>query len=287
MAKINSFLTDQVAYTQSTQSIANIPKRLWLCGNLPPLRAPTVAIVGTRKPTPYGREVTYRLSYELAKRGIVIISGLALGVDGIAHQAALDARGTTIAVLPTPLESIHPKTHYQLSERIVESGGALLSEYSADDPVFKMNFVARNRIVTALSDVVLITEAASRSGTLTTANFALEQGRSVMVVPGNITSPMSAACNQLLKVGATPVTSVDDILHELGLKDKNRQIKLPIAETREEDALIKLLASGVREGEELHAKSGLSAASYSQTMSMLEIEGKIKALGSNQWTLSR
>jgi DNA processing protein len=285
MGKINSFLTDQVAYTQSIQSIANTPKRLWLCGNLPPLRVPTVAIVGTRKPTPYGKEVTYRLSYELAKRGIVVVSGLALGVDGIAHQAALDARGTTIAILPTPLESIHPKTHRELSERIVQSGGALMSEYGANDGVFKMNFVARNRIVTAISDVVLITEAASRSGTLTTANFALQQGKTVMVVPGNITSPMSAGCNQLLKVGATPVTSVDDILHELGLKDKNRQIKLPLAETREEDALIKLLASGVREGEELHAKSGLSAASYSQTMSMLEIEGKIKALGSNQWTI--
>jgi DNA processing protein len=285
MGKINSFLTDQVAYTQSIQSIANTPKRLWLCGNLPPLRVPTVAIVGTRKPTPYGKEVTYQLSYELAKRGIVVVSGLALGVDGIAHQAALDARGTTIAVLPTPLESIHPKTHRELSERIVQNGGALMSEYGANDGVFKMNFVARNRIVTAISDVVLITEAASRSGTLTTANFALQQGKTVMVVPGNITSPMSAGCNQLLKVGATPVTSVDDILHELGLKDKNRQIKLPLAETREEDALIKLLASGVREGEELHAKSGLSAASYSQTMSMLEIEGKIKALGSNQWTI--
>lgn len=244
-----------------------------------------MAIVGTRKPTPYGKEITYRLSYELAKKGIVIISGLALGVDGIAHQAALNAGGITIAVLPTPLERIHPQTHRELAERIVQGGGALLSEYDADDPVFKINFVARNRIVTALSDAVLITEAASRSGTLTTANFALEQGRSVMVLPGNITSPMSAGCNQLLKVGASPVTSVEDVLHELGLADKTRQTRLPLAETPDEDILIKLLAKGVREGEELHAKSGLSAASYSQTMSMLEIEGKIKALGSNQWTL--
>ncbi len=285
MGKINSFLTDQIAYTQGTKSIANMPKRLWLYGNLPPQRLPTVAIVGTRKPTPYGREVTYQLSYELAKRGIVVISGLALGVDGIAHQAALEARGTTIAVLPTPLESIHPQTHRQLAERMVQSGGALLSEYCADDRVFKMNFVARNRIVTALSDAVLITEAAARSGTISTANFALEQGKPVMVVPGNINSPMSAACNQLLKVGATPVTGVDDILQELGLTGRNRQPKLPLGETREEDTLIRLLNSGVREGEELHAKSGLSAASYSQAMSMLEIEGKIKALGSNRWTI--
>lgn len=287
MIKINSFITDQMRYTQSIQSIANMPKRLWLCGNLPPLKVPTVAIVGTRKPTPYGREVTYQLSYELAKRGVVVISGLALGVDGIAHQAALDAKGATIAVLPTPLESIHPRTHHQLAERIVMNGGALLSEYSADDRVFKMNFVARNRIVTALSDAVLITEAAARSGTISTANFALEQGKPVMVVPGNINSPMSAACNQLLKVGATPVTSVEDVLQELGLRDTSRQPKLPLAETKEESILIELLVAGVTEGEELHSKSGLSAAIYSQTMSLLEIEGKIKPLGANHWTIGR
>ena len=246
---------------------------------------PTVAIVGTRKPTPYGHETTYRLSYELAKRGVVIVSGLALGVDGIAHQAALDAGGTAIAILPTPLESIHPKTHHQLAERIVKSGGALLSEYGATDGVYKGNFIARNRIVTALSDAVLITEAAARSGTLTTARFALEQGKTVMVVPGNITSTMSAGCNNLLKVGAAPVTTVEDILHELGLQDVGEQVKLPLAQTREEDILLKLLVTGVREGEQLHQKSGLPAAVYSQTMTMLEIEGKIRALGSNQWTI--
>ena len=285
MLKINSFLTDQSDYTQIIQSIANMPKRLWLCGTLPARRVPTVAIVGTRKPTAYGREITYQLSYELAKRGIVIISGLALGTDGIAHQAALDAGGTAIAVLPTPLESIHPRSHFMLAERIVQSGGALLSEYGADDRVFKVNFVARNRIVTALSDGVLITEAAARSGTLTTANFALEQGRPVMAVPGNITSVMSTGCNNLIKIGATPVTAVSDILHELGLQDIGTQAELPLGRTKEEDTLIKLLGSGVREGELLHQKSGLTATSYNQALTMLEIEGKVKALGANQWTL--
>lgn len=286
MPKINSVTLDQISYTQITQSIANIPKRLWLYGNLPPQRRPTVAIVGTRKPTPYGREVTYQLSYELAQRGVVVVSGLALGTDGIAHQAALDAGGTTIAVLPTPLESIHPRTHWRLAERIVQSGGALLSEYSERDGVYKANFIARNRIVTALSDAVLITEAAARSGTLSTANFALEQGRSVLAVPGNITSVMSAGCNNLIKIGATPVTSVEDVLHELGLQD-DKQAKLPLAQTKEEDALLKLLAGGISEGDELQQKSGLSAATFSQTMTMMEIEGKIRALGANHWTIRR
>jgi len=244
----------------------------------------SVAIVGTRKPTPYGREVTYRLAYELASRGVVIISGLAIGTDGIAHEAALDAGGTTIAVLPTPLDAIHPRTHHKLAEDIVNRGGALLSEYGPGDDVYKVNFVARNRIVAGLSDAVLITEAAARSGTLITANFALQQGKPVLVVPGNITSTMSAGCNNLLKVGATPVTDVSDILHELNLRD-TAQTELPFGNDREEDTLLKLMSDGVREGELLHQKSGLSAATYSQTMTMLEIEGKIKALGANQWTL--
>ena len=284
MPKINSVSPDQTSYTQVIQSIANMPKRLWLYGDLPPQRVTSVAIVGTRKPTPYGREVTYRLAYELASRGVVIISGLAIGTDGIAHEAALDAGGTTIAVLPTPLDAIHPRTHHKLAEDIVNRGGALLSEYGPGDDVYKVNFVARNRIVAGLSDAVLITEAAARSGTLITANFALQQGKPVLVVPGNITSTMSAGCNNLLKVGATPVTDVSDILHELNLRD-TAQTELPFGNDREEDTLLKLMSDGVREGELLHQKSGLSAATYSQTMTMLEIEGKIKALGANQWTL--
>jgi DNA processing protein len=284
MPKINSVSPDQINYTQVIQSIANMPKRLWLYGNLPSQRVTSVAIVGTRKPTPYGREVTYRLAYELASRGVVIISGLAIGTDGIAHQAALDAGGRTIAVLPTPLDAIHPRTHHKLAEEIINRGGALLSEYGPGDDVYKVNFVARNRIVAGLSDAVLITEAAARSGTLITANFALQQGKPVLAVPGNITSPMSAGCNNLLKVGATPVTDVSDILHELNLRD-TAQTELPFGSSKEEDTLLKLLSSGVREGELLHQKSGLSAADYSQTMTMLEIEGKIKALGANQWTL--
>jgi DNA processing protein len=285
MPKINNIALDDTPYAQITSGIANIPKKLWLMGNLPQHRRVTVAIVGTRKPTTYGRETTYRLSYELAKRGLVIISGLALGVDGIAHQAALDAGGTTIAILPTSVESIYPRAHQQLARRIVDSGGALLSEYSSTDGVFKTNFVARNRIVTALSDGLLITEAAARSGTLTTANFALEQGKPVMAVPGNITSLASAGCNNLLKVGATPITEVADVLLELGLADLGEQTRLPLPESAEESKIIKLLKSGVRSGEELQKQSNLPPALFSQTLTMMEISGKIRALGANNWAI--
>ncbi len=284
MPNINSFTPETHAFSQIAAPIANLPKRLWIKGELPVGRQPTVAIVGTRKPTPYGREVTYRLSYELAQRGIVILSGLALGVDGIAHQAALDAGGTTIAVLPTSLQSIHPATHRLLAEKIVRHGGALISEYSGEQRIFKTNFVARNRIVTALSDGVLITEAAVKSGTMSTVRFALEQGRPVMTVPGNITSPMSSGCNNLLKMGATPVTDVVDVLHELGLRDIGEQTSL-LATTREQGVILKLLQDGYRESDELQQHSGLSAATFNQTLTMLEIEGKIRSLGANQWTI--
>ena len=287
MQNINSIVTDKTAFTQITSGIANMPKRLWLMGNLPQNRRPSVTIVGTRKPTPYGREVTYRFSYELAKRGIVIISGLALGVDGIAHQAALDAGGTTIAVLPTSLSAISPRSHHELARRIVENGGALLSEYGPNDGIFKGNFIARNRIITALSDGVLITEATTRSGTLSTANFALNQGKPVMAIPGNITSPMSAGCNSLLRTGATPALDIADVLHELGLADVGEQASLPLANNADEQALLRLLKQGTSEGELLQQKSGLSAATFSQTLTMLEIEGKIRALGANQWAIRK
>lgn len=253
-------------------------------GNLPAERRPAVAIVGTRKPTTYGKEVAYRLSYELARQGVVIISGLALGIDGIAHQAALDAGGTTIAVLPTGLDAIYPFTHRGLAEKIIAHGGALLTEYAAGSQAYKSNFIARNRIVSALSDGLLIIEAAERSGTLSTAGFALEQGKPVMAVPGNITSPMSAGCNNLIKKGARLVTTSDDVLEEIGLA-ANSPAQLPLAYSAEEQQLMQLLAAGMRDGDELQTHSGLAPAVFSQTLTMLEIEGKIRALGANQWSL--
>lgn len=248
------------------------------------MRGTSVAIVGTRKPTAYGQELTYRLAYDLASKGIAIISGLALGVDGIAHRAALDAGGITIAVLPTSLASIYPSSHRELAARIVGQGGALITEYTPDDIIHKSNFLARNRIVSALSDGVLITEAASRSGTLATATYALEQGKPVMALPGNVTSPMSAGCNKLLKQGARVVTEAQDVLEELGI-DINIQTQLFLPQTQEEAIILTLLKQGIRDGDELQKSSNLAPAQFNQTLTMLEIEGKIRALGANQWSL--
>lgn len=286
MHKINKVAPDTQNFLQIISTIDNSIKSLYFIGNLPQQRATSVAIVGTRKPSSYGREIGYQLTYELARRGVIIISGLALGMDGIAHRAALDAGGTTIAILPTSIQDIHPTSHRKLAAEIIEKGGALISEYSPEQTIFKSNFLARNRIVSALSDGVLIVEAAARSGTLATAGFALNQGKPVMAVPGNITSPMSAGCNKLISKGARLIASTEDILEEIGFASNVKQASLPLAYSIEEKAIINLLISGVRDGEILQKQSGLQAAIFNQTLTMLEIDGKVRALGANQWTIT-
>lgn len=284
MHKINKIPSDVVPFFQIADGIADFPKSLYLIGGLPESPQPTVSIVGTRKPTAYGQEVTYRLSYELASRGVVIVSGLALGTDSIAHKAALDAGGTTIAVLPGGADNVYPRSHRALADRIVTSGGALISEYPSGQDIYRANFIARNRIVAAIAHGVLITEAAIKSGTIHTAGFALNYGRPVMAVPGNITNPLSSGTNNLINTGARLVTCAEDILDEIGVQQDHTQVALPMAETKEEEIILKLIASGTRDGETLHMQSGLSAASFSQTMTMLEITQKIRPLGSNKWT---
>lgn len=283
--KINSISPLEHNYTQIIGSIAKVPKRLNYIGTLPETRIPTVAVVGTRKPSRYGVEVTERLAYDLAKRGVAIVSGLALGVDAIAHRAALEARGTTLAVLANPLPTIQPRTNQALGEQIIKQGGAIISEQEDDYKVGKWSFLERNRIVAGLSDAVLITEAAARSGSLNTAMYALEQGKEVFVVPGNITSPLIAGCNALLKQGATPATCAEDILEVIAPDLLNQQASLALGTNQEEAAILQLLHDGVRDGEEVQRLTGMSAQDLSMALTMLEISGSVRALGANQWTI--
>jgi DNA processing protein len=243
-----------------------------------------VGIVGSRKVTPYGRAVTEKLARELAEQGIVIVSGLALGVDSIAHQACLEGRGGTIAVLPSSVEEVYPVAHRPLARRILERGGALVSEYPTGTPALRQNFIARNRLIAGLSDALLVTEAALKSGSLHTAGFALEQGKTVLAVPGNINSPTSEGTNNLLRTGAILVTSADDVLAALHLKRRVSK-RQPVGETPAEQAILDLLAGGVQDGDQLQVRSGLAIELFNQSLTMLEINGDIKAMGGNQWTL--
>lgn len=283
--KINEISPRGNKFLQILENIAKPPESLHYIGKLPDTRRPSVTIVGTRKPTAYGKEITTRFAGELARKGIVIVSGLALGVDGLAHRAALDAGGTTIAVLGNGLPGIYPATHKTLAAEIVDKGGAILSEYELDEQARSHYFLERNRIVSGLADAIIITEAAAKSGTLNTAAHALEQGKEVFVVPGNITSPMSLGCNQLIKQGALPLTSSDDVLAVIAPDLLSPQTRLPLGSTPLETKVIQLIADGVRDGDELQQKAGSSATELSTTLTMLEINGAIRNLGANQWTL--
>ncbi len=279
-----------MAIPKVLQQISSPPKKLYFAGetldNL--LAYPRIAVVGSRNVSPYGKQITAQLVGELAQRGIVIISGLAYGVDAIAHRAALEAGGKTIAVLPSPLEDIAPRGNRDLAQQIIDSGGALVSEYNTEEyQMLKTNFVARNRLVAGLAQAVLITEAVEKSGSLHTARFALEQGKDVLAVPGNITSTTSVGTNNLLKSGATLVTSLVDVLRALGLAEGIKARKhTPKGRNPAEQAVIDLLKRGVTDGDLLQLESGLDAAEYAQTLTMLEITGSITPLGANQWTLS-
>lgn len=283
--KINSIHPDNNIFFQMLSGIAHMPKTLYYLGNLIDDRPPTVAIVGSRKPTAYGKEVTYSLAYELSKRGVVIVSGLALGIDGIAHQAALDAGGRTVAVLANGLSNIYPRTHQGLARNILQKNGLIISEYEPGMPAMQHAFLERNRIVSGLSDAVLITEAASRSGTLNTAAHALEQGKDIFAVPGNITSPLSAGCNALIKQGASPATSAEDILAAIAPSAHSVQTSLPLGNSPQETTIINLIAGGVQDGDELQRRSKLDAQEFAIVMTTLELDGHIKPLGANKWAV--
>lgn len=262
------------------------PLKLFYRGNLDNFSGATrLAVVGSRKASLYGRSVTTKLVSDLASSGIVIVSGLALGIDSIAHQAALDVNGRTVAVLACGVERIYPSSHTNLANRILKQGGAIVSEYPEGTEPLGHQFIARNRIISGLSDAVLITEAAEKSGSLHTANFALDQGRTVMAVPGNITSPTSQGTNNLIKAGALPVTTVDDVLLALGLVP-SQHIKAVTAANEQEAALLSLLRQGLTDSAELQIKSELDVAIFNQTLTMLEITGKIKPLGAGNWRLA-
>jgi DNA processing protein len=261
------------------------PQQLYVCcNNWPALNnLPCIAVVGSRKASSYGKAVTSELVRALAQGGVAVVSGLAFGIDAHAHRTALASGGATIAVLAGGLDAIYPDVHRSLAAQIVEQGGALISEYPIGTPPLKSYFVARNRLVSGLSQAVLITEAAEKSGTLHTARFALDQGRDVLVVPGNITSAYSAGTNNLLRRGATPILSAADLLQTLGIKSASRS---PVkGGSPAEQAIIDLLAGGETDGNALLRVSGLEVREFNQALTMLEISGKVHPLGGNQWSL--
>lgn len=297
--KIKEILPLEEKFTEVLNDIALTPKMLYYYGKMPesscedgcfatnrlrPGRPPTVAIVGARKYTAYGEEVAYKVAYELAKHGVVVVSGLAYGIDSIAHRGALDADGRTVAVLGTPIDRIYPARHEGLAREIVKKGGVVMSEYAPGAAMYPANFLYRNRLIAALSDVVLVVEANEKSGSLNTAAHALEQGRELWVVPGDVNRLTSVGCNRLLAQGANAYTSPEDLLRWFFPGRKGRQ-RLLVGDNQAETDVLQALAKGLRKGEELVAEVGLSVVEFNQTIMRLEIKQRVKSLGMNRWML--
>jgi DNA processing protein len=272
-------------YPQNLKGLEGAPAVLYYKGSLDSLKSSSVAIVGTRKMTSYGREVTERFSSELANYGVTIISGLARGVDTAAHTACLSVGGKTVAVLGNGLDTIYPLENTGLATEIVKRGGAIISEYPLGYPALPANFAIRNRIVSGLSDAVIVIEGAEKSGTLLTAAHAAEQGKTVFAVPGQITSPLSAAPLLLLKNGAKMATETKDILDELDLQVKvDRQKLEKIApESREEAKILEILENEALHLDELVRISGGKTPEISARLTIMEMKGLVKNLGKGMY----
>lgn len=261
-------------FSSLLQQIPDCPQKLYCRGNLKLLKEKhLVAIVGSRRATSYGLLQTKKLAFELARAGVVIVSGLALGIDGVAHRGALEAKGKTIAVLGTPISQLYPATNEALGRDIIKNGGLVVSEYSPEDPVFASNFARRNRIIAGLSQVVLVTEAAQKSGALITADLALQYNREVMALPGDVTRINSFGPNNLIKNGASPVLDSTDILEALGLEDGG-QLKLDL-EIGESEVL-KIICEGIGDFDAILLKSKKKTHELSSLLLQLEIKGLIK-----------
>lgn len=271
-------------YPRILREIPGPPPVLYYRGTLPAQDEPTVAIVGTRRATSYGREATTRIAADLAGAGVTVVSGLAKGIDGFAHRAALDAGGRSIGVLASGVDIIYPPEHRHLAERIVECG-ALVSDYPPGTKPDAPNFPARNRIISGLSLATVVVEAPTRSGALITVGFAADQGRDVYAVPGSILSTASAGSNQLLRQGATPLTTAAELLDDLGLNPADgpqpEQTAFPM--TDEERSIYALVTAEPQHIDELAYSAGLTISAASALMMMLELKGLVANAGAQHF----
>ncbi len=264
------------------------PPVLYVKGELTEQDAWAVAIVGTRRASTYGREVTRRLSGALARNGITVVSGMARGIDGVAHRAALEAGGRTVAVFGCGIDRIYPPEHRKLAQQIA-SRGALVSDYPLGTPPEGRNFPPRNRIISGLSLGVLVTNAGKTSGALITADFAAEQGRDVFAVPGSVLTRGSIGPNRLIQDGAKLVATAEDILEELNLtmvaEQKQARQVLPDDET--EATLLEHLSADPTHVDDLQQKIDLPISEVTSTLAMMELKGMVRQVGGMKYVVAR
>lgn len=275
-------------YPRRLKEIDQPPPVLYVKGDLSPDDEWPVAIVGTRRVTAYGRQVTEEIASTLSRNGLTIISGMARGIDAIAHQAALSVGGRTIAVLGCGVDRIYPPEHSGLAERIIEHG-ALISDYAPGTPPEASNFPPRNRIISGLSMAVVVTEAGQRSGALITASFAADQGRDVFAVPGNIMSPQSRGTNRLIQDGAFLILDPKDVLEVLSLSmvTQHRAARVVLPADAVEAQLYQTLGHEPLHIDEIGARTDLPIDRVTATLALMELKGMIRQVGGMNYIVVR
>ncbi len=288
-ANVELITWDSDNYPAYLQEIAKPPHLLYVHGRLIETDQWAVAVVGTRRLTAYGRQITKDLVAGLVRNNITVVSGLARGIDAIAHKTAVEMNGRTIGVLGSGLDCIYPAEHRDLAKAIIDGRGAIISEYGLGIRPEAKNFPPRNRIISGLSLGVIVVEAGERSGALITSNFALEQDREVFAVPGNINSPASKGPHKLIQQGAKLITSVDDVLEELKLQmvTEYTAVQLALPETNEEIALYAHLSAQPVHVDDLSRETGLASNTVSSTLTMMELKGIVNQVGGMNYVLSR
>ncbi len=283
-AGVQVFTWDDAEYPDNLRQVPLSPPVLYVRGQLVDEDRLAVALVGTRQASAYGREVARRLGQELAQNGITVVSGLALGIDAIAHEAALAAGGRTIAVLGSGVDQIYPLQNRKMAQAMLTQG-ALVSEYPLGTRPEASNFPPRNRIISGLSLAVVVVEAGQRSGALITAKFAAEQSRDVFAVPGSILQPSSAGCNALIQDGASPLLSVADLLDQLHLEraavQKEARQTIPADPT--ERRLLEHLSSEPIYLDEIVRGAAMPAAQVSSLLAMMELKGLVRQVSSMRY----
>ena len=286
--EIRQINIEDVNYPVELKKIKDAPKILYYKGVLPNLNEKCLAIVGTRRYSPYGQQVALKIAGELADAGLTIVSGLAPGIDTFSHRAVVEKRKRTIAVLGTGLDekSIYPQANLDLSRKIIGNGGCLISELPEGTNGSKFSFPRRNRIISALSLAVLVIEAKEKSGSLITSDYAIKQNKKLFAIPGQIYSQNSVGPNKLIKNGAKLITSTADVLNELGLKPSEITQNNIEAENREEKLIIDALKDEPLYVDKIIEITKLNASVVATALALMEISGKIRSLKANTYSLN-
>jgi len=289
--KIGVIYPEHEKYPKLLLQIYDAPEILYYRGNLDNINQFNIAVVGSRKYTAYGAQITEAIVKDLVRHGLTIVSGLALGIDTIAHNMAVKEGGNTIAVLGCGINNraIYPSINKGLAERIIDSGGVVFSEFPLNTPPLRHHFPQRNRIVSGLSMGTLVVEAAEKSGALITSKYALDQNREVFAVPGNIYSPVSQGPNSLIKQGAKAVTCAQDIIETFEIENIPAKIESRkiIADTPEERLIISHLSHEPIHIDEIIRLTNLSTATAGGTLIMMEMKGLVRNIGGTKYILEK